>query len=167
MKTMHLRPTQIITLNDYPLYSNRVFNGYLERCKAGNTLPLVPVISKTIVRQHFGPDLASIFGEFEKQNPAAAYFMLDGSHRTTALSLSGRAIAVVIYASDADIREAKTFVASGQILENGTLDHTLAENCEILHTYFSEKPYFQTVQQKTEKLIRDQHIPSYVRLFQP
>lgn len=158
MKTTELRPTQIITLNDYPLYSNDVFHRYLERCKVGDILPFVPVISKTIVKLHLGPELTGTFDDFERQNPEAEYFMLDGSHRTTALALSGRAIPVVIYASDADIVEARTFVASGEVLENGTLDHTLAKNCEILHRRFAEKPYFQTVLQKTEKLLQDGYI---------
>ena len=158
MKTTELRPTQIITLNDYPLHSNDVFLRYLERCEGGNDLPFVPVISKTIVKPHLGPELTDIFDDFERQNPEAAYFMIDGSHRTTALTLSGCLIPVVIYASDADIVEARTFVASGEILENGTLDHTLAENCAILRQLFSEKPYFQTVLQKTERLIRDGYI---------
>ena len=81
--------------------------------------------------------------------------MLDGSHRTTALTLAGRAIAVILYETNEDISEAKKLVVTGLILENGTLDHTLDENCEILHKYFNEKPYFMTVQQKTDKLIRD------------
>ena len=73
---------QIITLNDYPLHSNDVFLRYLERCEVGNDLPFVPVISKMIVKPHLGPELTDIFDDFERQNPEAAYFMIDGSHRT-------------------------------------------------------------------------------------
>jgi len=47
-----------------------------------------------------------------------------------------------------DISEARGSVATGQILENGRLDHTVEENCEILREYFVEKPYFVIVQQK-------------------
>jgi len=47
-----------------------------------------------------------------------------------------------------DIGEARGSVATGQILENGRLDHTVEEKCEILSKYFVEKPYFMTVQQK-------------------
>ncbi len=53
--------------------------------------------------------------------------MLDGSHRTTALTLACRSIAVVMYETDMDIREARGLVATGQILENGTLDLTVEE----------------------------------------
>ena len=160
MKTTELRPNQIITLNDYPLYSNNVFDEYLDRCKRGEGLALVPVISKDVVRGYFGAELSPIFSEFEAQNPAAEYFMLDGSHRTTALTLAGRSIAVAIYEADLDIREARDLVATGRILENGTLDLTLAENCEVLNRYFAGKPYFMTVLQKAEKMVQEGHIPS-------
>ena len=159
VRTTELDPNQIITLNDYPLYSNEVLGQYLDRCKTGEDLPLVPIISKDIVRRHFGAELTRIFDEFEQQNPAAECFMLDGSHRTTASTLSCRSIAVVIYETDMDIREARGLVATGQVLENGTLDLTVEENCEVLSKYFAEKPYFMTVQQEAEKLIRENHIP--------
>jgi hypothetical protein len=159
MKTTELNPNQIITLNDYPLHSNDVLSRYLDRCRTGEALPFVPVIRKDIVRGHFDAELSRTFADFEEQNPAAEYFMLDGSHRTTALTIAGRSIAAVIYGTDMDIREARGLVATGQILENGTLDLTVAENCEVLGKYFSEKPYFMTVQQKAEKLIRENHIP--------
>jgi hypothetical protein len=159
MKTAELQPNQIITLNDYPLYSNDVLSHYLDRCRAGEDLPLVPVIHKNIVREYLSAGLLRVFVGFEEQNPAAEYFMLDGSHRTTALTLSCRSIAAVHYETDPDIREARGLVATGQILENGTLDYTVAENCEVLNTYFEEKPYFMTVQQKAEKMIAEDHIP--------
>ena len=159
MKTTVLNPNQIITLNDYPLYSNNVLNKYLGKCRRGEDLPLVPIISKDIVRKYLGAELSKAFAEFEEKNPAAEYFMLDGSHRTTASTISCRAIAAVIYETDRDIDEARESVVTGQILENATLDHTVAENCEILNRYFEERRYFMTVQQKTEKMIRENHIP--------
>ena len=159
MKTADLNPDQIITLNDYPLYSNDVLSGYLDKCKTGEALALVPVISKDIVSEYLSAGLSQVFAEFEEHNPAAGYFLLDGSHRTTALTLSCRAIAAVIYETDMDIREARGLVATGQILENGTLDLTVEENCEVLSKYFREKPYFMTVQQKADKLIQDNYIP--------
>ena len=95
MKTAVLKPNQIITLNDYPLYSNRVLRKYYDKCKIGEDLPFVPIISKDIVSKYFNAELTTLFLEYEKQNFAAVYFMLDGSHRTTALTLAGRAIAAI------------------------------------------------------------------------
>lgn len=161
MKIITLTPHQIITLNDYPIYSVEVLRLYFSRCLSGQKLPLVPVIGKAIVRQYFTPELSGKLEAFERVNPLATYFMLDGSHRTTALTLTGCKINVIVYAADADIAKARRLVVTGQVLDNGTLAHSLAENCAILKQHFQERPYFMTVQHKTEKLIRDNYIAHY------
>ena len=159
MRTLELNPDQIITLNDYPVYSDSVLSEYFTKCKLGKEIPFVPVIRKAMVRKHFDDKLLEEFERFERQNHVAEYFMLDGSHRTTALTLAGCKITAIIYESDKDIKEARKLVATGQILENGTLNHSLEENCEILHKHFKEKPYFMTVKQKTERLVREKKLP--------
>jgi hypothetical protein len=161
MKTVALTPHQIITLNDYPIYSVEMLRLYFSRCLSGQALPLVPVIRKAIVRQYFTPELSGKLESFERVNPLATYFMVDGSHRTTALALIGRKINVIVYATDADIVEARSLVDTGQVLDNGTLAHSLAENCVILRQHFQERAYFMTVQHKTEKLIHDNYIAHY------
>jgi hypothetical protein len=166
MKTIALTPHQIITLNDYPIYSVEMLRLYFYKCQSGQALPLVPVIRKAIVRQYFTPELSEKLESFEQANPLATYFMLDGSHRTTALTLTGRKIDVIVYATDADIAEARRLVDTGQVLDNGTLAHSLAENCVILRQHFQERAYFMTVQHKTEKLIRDNYIAHYGLLNQ-
>jgi len=153
MRTIELNPNQIVTLNDYPLHSDNVLREYFSKCKLGEKAPLVPVIRKDIVREYFDDGTLKEFERFEERNPAAEYFMLDGNHRTTALTLAGCEITAIIYEKDEDISEARKLVATGQILESGTLDHTLEENCEILNQHFREKPYFMTVEQKTKKII--------------
>ena len=158
MKIIDLAPKQIITLNDYPVHSGSVLSEYFSKCKLGGEVPFVPVIRKEIVRKYFDDKLLKEFERFERKNPIADYFMVDGSHRTTALSLAGCKITAIIYETDSDIKEAKKLVATGQILQNGTLEHSLKENCEILNMHFKEKPYFMTVEQKTEKMKREKKI---------
>jgi hypothetical protein len=166
MKTVTLTSHQIITLNDYPIFDVEMLRLYFHRCQSGQALPLVPVIRKAIVRRYFPPKLSGKLEAFERLNPLAAYFMLDGSHRTTALTLVGRKVDAIVYATDADIAEARSLVVTGQVLDNATLAHSLAENCVILRQHFQEKAYFMTVQQKTEKLIRDNYVARYGLLDQ-
>ncbi|MBN2393164.1 MAG: hypothetical protein JXR84_20710 [Anaerolineae bacterium] len=166
MKTIALTPHQMITLNDYPIYSIETLRLYFSRCQSGQALPLVPVIHKAIVRQYFTPELSGKLETFEQANPLATYFMVDGSHRTTALALTGRKIDAIVYATDADIVEARRLVDTGRVLNNATLTYSLAENCMILRQHFQERAYFMTVQQKTEKLIRDNYIAHYGLLDQ-
>ena len=102
------------------------------------------------------------FEKFEEKNYLAKYFMLDGSHRTTALTLAGCKIKAIIYEKDEDIGEAKKLVATGQILENGTLNYTLKENCKILNKHFKEKQYVMTVKQKTKKMVKEKILPKKI-----
>src|SRR3989344_5668534 len=162
MKTIELAPNQIITLNDYPIHSDSVLSEYFTKCNLGEEIPFVPVIRKYMIRKHFDDKLLEEFERFERRNPVAEYFMLDGSHRTTALTLAGCKITAIIYETDSDIDEAKKLVATGQILENGTLNHSLEENCEILHKHFKEKPYFMTVEQKTERFVQEKKLPQNI-----
>jgi hypothetical protein len=162
MKTIELNPNQIITLNDYPVYSDKDLREYFKKCQLKKELPLVPVVRKDIVRKYLDSKLIKKFQKFEEKNPDAEYFMLDGTHRTTALTLAGCKIAAIIYGKDEDIIEAKKLVAAGKILENATLHYTLVENCKILNKHFNIRPYFMTVEQKTKKMAKENIIPQYM-----
>jgi hypothetical protein len=159
MNKIVLEPNQIITLNDYPIHSNRVLKEYFNKCKTNEKLAFVPVMGKDIVKQHLSNELLKELESFEADNYSAVYFMLDGSHRTTALTLNHHKIEAVIYKTDEDIIGAKQLVGTGEILENGTLDHDIEGNCKILDKHFSEKPYFMTVKQKTDKMVEEKIIP--------
>ncbi len=164
MKTKKLNPNQIITLNDYPVHNDKVLSKYFNKCKLNGKIPFVPVISKNIVRKYFDERILKEFKKFEEQNPEAEYFMLDGSHRTTALTLAGCKITIIIYEKDEDIIEAKELVVTKEILENGTLNHDLAGNCKILNKHFNEKTYFMTVEQKIKKMVKEKILPQNITL---
>ncbi len=162
MKTKEINSNQIITLNDYPVYSDIDLKKYFETCQSKKKLPLVPVIKKEIVKKHLDKELLEKFQKFEEENPEAEYFMLDGTHRTTAQTLSGCKITIIIYEKDEDIAEAKDMVDSGQICENATLYYSIIKNCEILNKHFSVRPYFMTVEQKTKKMVEEKVIPQHM-----
>ena len=136
MITKNLNPNQIITLNDYPVYRDIVLIDYFNKCNRGQDLPFVPVVKKELVIKCFDDLLLKKFQQFESQNPTGEYFMLDGSHRTTALTLAGRKITAIIYKEEKDISEARKLIKTGQILESGTLNHSIKENCKILYKHF-------------------------------
>lgn len=155
MKAMELNSNQIIALNDYPVYSETVLIKYFNKCKSGEKMPLIPVVSADIVKKYFDNALLKVFEKFKNDNPMARYFMLDGNHRATALTLNDCKIGVVIYKKDEDIVESKKLVVKGQVLKNKILNCTLQENCEILNDHFKKNPYFMTVEQKTNKMIKE------------
>ncbi len=69
MKITALNPDQIITLNDYPLYSHSVFRKYYSKCKNGEDLAFVPLISKDIVKKHFYAELPPSSGNLKSIIP--------------------------------------------------------------------------------------------------
>ncbi len=152
LETVELAPDEIITLNDYPLYDMSVFRAYVDKSSRGENLPLVPVIEKDLVKKYINDSLLQKLKLFEQTHPQARYFMLDGSHRTTALTRAGRTISAVVYRSDNDIAIARDTASTGQILKSGTLDLSFAENCQVLDKHFTEKTYFMTVKEKTNKM---------------
>ncbi len=162
MKLEELSSNQIITLNDYPLYSIPDLEKYYESSKSNKEIAFVPVIRKDIVVKYLDKKLVTLLKAFEIENPEANYFMLDGSHRTTAYTLTRKKIKVIIYDNDQDITEARTLVDSEKMSDNVTVLYDLKKNCEILNKHFNIRPYFMTVEQKTIKLINQKDIPQYM-----
>jgi len=148
----NLSPNNVITLTDYPVHSKSKLEEYIEKCKV-SSLPLVPVIRKAIVKQYFDSELLEVFERFEKEHPDAEYFMLDGSHRTTALCLSNKKIEIIIYETDEDIIQARN---NPRVLENETLDWSLERNCQELCKHFKKTPRFMTVEEKTDRMVDDE-----------
>ena len=158
MKKLNLKSNQLITLNNFPLHSLSVVEKYFNKCKLGEPLFSVPVIKKDIVIKYFDDATLKEFKEFEKQNPSSEYFMLDGSHRTTALTLSHKDINAISYETNSDINNAKLTLKDHNP-NSDILDHSLEENCEILTRHFTKTAYFMTVEQKTKKLVDTDNLP--------
>ena len=163
MQSKKLSPNQIITLNDFPLHNEHFlkifFRIYQKKC--GKIIPPVPVMHKDLVMPHFDAKLKKVFESFSKKNSESIYFMLDGSHRTTAANLTNNKINVIILSNESDIKEAKELAKIGELFHfflkddiNGIIDDLLA--------HFRKKSYFQTVQQKTNKMVNQKIIPQYM-----
>ena len=52
MKTLEVNADQIITLNDYPVHSEKVLIKYFNKCKEGEKTALVPVVKKDFVKKY-------------------------------------------------------------------------------------------------------------------
>ena len=164
MQRKELSPNQIITLNDYPVHNERIlelyFRIYQKDCS--KIVPFCPVIHKSIVISFLNPELLTKFKEFEKNHQQAEYFMLDGSHRTTAATLTKSPIKSIIIENDQDLVKAKSMIDKGDILSNEIMNQNIKENCLILNEHFLEKTSFQTVKEKTERMIKEKVIAQYL-----
>jgi hypothetical protein len=165
MKFVTLSPNQIITLNDFPLHNIQVLKiyYYIYRKGCGRIIPPCPVIHKNLVRHIFNKSLKLKLEKFEKKNSRAEYFLLDGSHKTTAACLTKNKIKVMVFKNDKDITKAKRLAKTGELFSL-TVGKTIKDNVDILNKHFKEKPYFETVEEKTERMIRKKSIPSYMNI---
>ncbi len=163
MRSIRLLPNQIVTLNDFPLHNEHVlkifFRIYQKKC--GKIIPPVPVLHKDSVAPYLNGKLRRTFIDFHRRNPNANYFMLDGSHRTTAATLTKFRIKVLILKNEQDIKKAKKLAETGDLF-HFYLKNTIKNITEELINHFRKKPYFQTVEQKTKKIIRKKVIPQYM-----
>jgi|SRR3989344_388404 len=163
MKIINLNPNQIITLNDYPIRNEQILKLYFRMFHKGkrSLVPPCPVLSMNLLISHFNNKLKNLFIEFEVKNPKAKYFLLDGSHKTTAATLSHKRIPVMIFESDRDIQNAKRLVEEGEILSL-TTGTTIRHTINILKRHFNKTRIFQTVEEKTNKMIRKKQLPTYM-----
>ena len=163
MKIINLNSNQIITLNDYPIRNDQILKLYFRMSHKGkrSLVPPCPVLSENLLISHFNNKLKNLFIEFQLRNPKAKYFLLDGSHKTTAATLSHKRIPVMIFESDRDIQNAKRLVEEGEILSL-TTGTTIRHTINILKRHFNKTRIFQTVEEKTNKMIRKKQLPTYM-----
>jgi len=158
MKYLELTPDEIIPINDYPIRMPDVMQDYVKRYKAGEDIPKVPVIHKDLVKPYLTEELQGIFELFFKDHPNAKYFFLDGTHRTTAATIAGKEISVIVLENDQDIKDALEMVKQGILRDNGIEETDFAGNCNVLSDLFKKNPFFETVSQKTKRLKADGYI---------
>lgn len=173
MRYKLLRPDQIITLRDYPLYNQHILRIYFRifSKNQGKILPPCPVIHKSLgIPLVKGKDIKSkkynaLLNDFLDKNPNAEYFLLDGSHKTTAATLSKKMILVVIIEQDRDFKEAKKLIKSGEFFGWYSVETSI--KCAIgglaKHHLGSEK--FLTVEDKSKLLVKNKDVPAYMISF--
>src|SRR3989344_4491320 len=163
MERKNLSPYQIITLNDYPIRHEQILKIYFRMFqKGGNKIVLpCPVVHKNLVINNFEDKLKNTFNKFEVINPKAKYFLLDGSHKTTAATLSNKKIPIMIFQSNKDIQSAKKKVEKGELISL-TTGESVKKIVKILIRHFKKTKIFQTVEEKTNKMINGKTIPKYM-----
>jgi len=161
-----LSPNQIITLHDFPLHSEQVLKLYFRIFEqgCGKIVPPCPVLRRELVEVSFCEKTKDAYEEFINLSPQVEYFLLDGGHKTTAATLAGAKVNVMVFREDKDIEEAKKLVTRGEVISL-TVGDTIQGCIEELKGYFDKKPVFQTVEEKTLQMIEERVIPEYMIEF--
>lgn len=168
---LNLYPNQIITLNDYPLYSEQVLKLYHRMFwkGQGRIVPPCPVIHKSTGslfmsgRGKEAEKYNKLLVKFFKEHPQAEYFMVDGSHKTTAAALCGQRISAMVFKTDKDIQEARKLVVKGEIISLTAGGKTIRAALQTLRKHFYASMFFETVAEKAARMVKDKKVPRYMR----
>ena len=158
-----LNPNQIITLNDYPVHNEHILKIYFKifNMESGHIMPPCPIMHRDLVIKHFDDGLKEPFEYFARDNPNAEYFLIDGNHKTTAANLTHNRIKAIDIKDNKDIKAAHEMASRGEFFSLG-LDNTIEEVINDLISHFNEKKQFETVEQKTQRMIDDRILPEYM-----
>ncbi len=170
MKHKLLHPDQVITLRDYPLYNEHILRIYFRIFSKGlgRILPPCPVIHKSLgiplVNSKSAKAKAhnALLKEFLEKNQKAEYFLLDGSHKTTAATLSRRMIHAVVIEKDADFKKAKKMIKAGEIFGWNSVENTIKEAVDELAKHHIGAERFLTVEDKSRLLVKNKDVPDYM-----
>lgn len=173
MKKKLLRPNQIITLRDYPVYNKDVLKIYFRIFQKGHgrILPPCPVIHKSIGIPYVKNNNAKsrkyhrlLEGYLEK-NPKAEYFLMDGGHKTAAATLAHKKIHAFIVEYDKDLIEARKLKEKGEMFGWHTVQRSVKEIVkELLKHHFGTKE-FLTVEDKVKRMVKNKDVPQYMAKY--
>ncbi len=169
MEIKNVNPSEIITTKDFPVYNGHILKIYFKICKHGNKeiLPPTPIIplsvglpllnGKTKKEKEYNKRIK----EYVKKNKKIKYIMCDGSHKTTALTLTHNKIHAVILKTDADINEMKELVETGDVFSI-TMKNTIKKGLKELADHFKDATFFETIKDKTDRMVKEKVIPDFM-----
>ncbi len=170
MKHKFLQPNKIITLRDYPVYNEHVLKIYFrifsQNCR--KAIPPCPVIHKSLgvpysKRKDKKANKYNEFLEnFLKNNPTAEYFLIDGSHRTTAATLANKKIPVMLLENKKDFEEAKKLTKKGDMFGWHLIENSVEKALTELSKHHIGTKAFLTVEDKTKLMVKEKIIPEYM-----
>jgi len=163
MEFKESNPTQVITTRDFPVHSAEVLEKYFKIYQSGegNDLPPVPLMHSDLVIPHFEETDRALLQEYLKQNPQVRYFLLNGSHRTTSANLTRHSITGMLLRTEEDIKQASEIKFKGEKYQHG-LHETVIGNIEDLVNHFRGTDMFQTIQQKTDRMVDERVISQHM-----
>lgn len=163
LHSLEVSPDRIITLHDFPLHSEQVlklyFKMYQQGC--GKIVPPCPVLRKELIEVVLKGKTKKAYDIFLQTHPNVKYFLLDGSHKTTAATLTKNLISLTIIEKNSDIEAMRNQVLQGEVISL-TVEDSIEKNIKQLQKYFDTLPVFQTIEEKTLRMVQERVIPDYM-----
>ena len=169
MKIRYLNPNEIMTTKDFPVHNPHILKIYFKICKEGvqNILPPTPVIPFSIGlpllrgNSRKAEEYNKKIKEYLKNNPQIKYLMIDGSHKTTALTLTHKKIHATILKTEEYIKEVKELIKAGEIFGIYKIS-TIKGELKDKANHFKTAKLFESVEQKTKRMVKQRVIPDYM-----
>lgn len=168
MRIKKIKPSEIITTKDFPVHNEHILKIYFKVCKTDpGILPLTPVISlsKKIpfskTKDKKSKDYNKKLKGFLEKNKRVKYLMIDGSHKTTALTLTGNDINCMIIEKDEDIFEIRQLIEAGEVFSLSSED-TIKDILNEMENHFKTAKFLETVESKTLRMINKKVIPKFM-----
>lgn len=169
MKILYLNPNEIMTTKDFPVHNLDILKIYFKICKEGSQeilpptpvipfsagLPLLPETNKKA--KEYNQKLK----DYLKNNKQVKYLMLDGSHKTTALTLNHKKIHTMVLEKDDDMEEVRELIKTGEIFGIYKLE-TIKEELKDKAEHFKTAKIFESVEDKTKRMVKEKAIPEYM-----
>jgi len=169
MKIKKIKPSEIMTTKDFPVHNLDILKIYFKICKEGvqDVFPPTPVIPFSVGLPLLKENSkeAKMYNkrikEYLKNNGNLKYLMVDGSHKTTALTLAHKKIHVMILETDSDIKEVKDLIKAGEIFGIYKIGG-IKEELSVLAKHFKNAKFFESVKDKTIRMVREKVIPQFM-----
>lgn len=171
MKNKRLSPDQILTLHDYPVHNEHILKMYHRMFQKGHAtlVPPLPVVSITngeLRMSGYSEKIKkynALLKRFLKAHPGVEYCLIDGTHKTTAAALCSKNIRAIVFKEDADFGIARKMVESGELFSITTGGaNTIDEALDVVRKHFFKSLSFETVAEKTFRMIEDNILPQYM-----
>ncbi|MCK4670237.1 MAG: hypothetical protein KAT43_03460 [Nanoarchaeota archaeon] len=170
MKLKLLRPDQIITTRDYPVFNLhilviffRIFNK-----GQGKILPPCPVLHiSSGIPYVRGKDPRSrrynnLLSKYLEKNPKVKYFLIDGGHKTSAAAFARKLIPAMVMENDKDFAKVRKLKAKGEFFGYHSPSKTIKESIRQCARHHLGTTKFLTVEDKVKKMIQQKDVPEYM-----
>lgn len=172
MKIKNLKPSEILTNRDFPVHNTHILKIYFKICINGHKeiLPPTPVVPLSVglpllkTKTKKAKEYNARIKKYVKENKNVKYFMCDGSHKTTALTLTHNKIHAVILKTDKDIREVQELVKTGDAFSM-MIESTVKKELQDQADHLKKAKFFETIEDKTKRMVKEKVIPDYMIKF--
>lgn len=169
MKIKNLKSNEILTTKDFPVHNPNILKIYFRICERGHEeiLPPTPVIplsvglpllkGKSNKVQEYNKKIKKFF----RENKKIKYILIDGTHKTTALTLTHKSVHAMILKTDQDIKEVKNLIEVGEIFGIYKIE-TIKEELKKMANHFKNAKFFESVEDKTKRMVKEEAIPKFM-----